>query len=207
MIGEGVRDLPEVVRNRIAYVALFGDPTWDNGPLGAACISGSPQWVRGSAPCFAGPGVLSKTRDPYVPTDIQERVGSWCRLLDGVCEGFFADLASAHFLGIHGKYFEEHAESESAAREAAAALSLFFPDRSSEFDVSWHDFVFGATGADLAIVFDTTGSMGGAIADARHRLRTSRSSGLASSRMVESGSSNIGTSTKVTRSRPAWISD
>ena len=97
------------------------------------------------------------------------RVGSWCRLLDGVCDGSFADLATAFFppVDAHLHYFDQDSESAFAAREAMEALQVFLPAHAADFDVSWNQFVFGAKGADLAIVFDTTGSMGGAIADAK----------------------------------------
>ncbi|MBA3877707.1 MAG: hypothetical protein C0498_12425, partial [Anaerolinea sp.] len=54
-----------------------------------------------------------------------------------------------------------------AAREAALALQIFLPDKAASFDVSWFQFVSGSTGADLAFVFDTTGSMWNEIADAK----------------------------------------
>jgi Tol biopolymer transport system component/Mg-chelatase subunit ChlD len=175
VITDGLALLPQEIRNRIAYSAVFGDPSWDNGPYGfihlpspdfaSACLDGPHQWVRGSAPCYKGPGIIGLTKDPYVAVDSEQRVGAWCRELDGICGGSLADIATHS--DAHGAYFDENAESAEAAREAAEALRIFLPDRASEFDVSWDQFVFGAAGADLAIVFDTTGSMAGAIDDAK----------------------------------------
>ncbi len=171
MISDGLAILPQEIRNKIAYTAVFGDPTWDNGPypfinpFDTACIQGPHQWVRGSAPCWAGPGILGLTKDPYVAADSEQRVGSWCRDGDGICTG--APLFILTNGEAHGAYFDEAAESALAAREAAEALQIFVPAKAADFDASWDQFVFGAEGADLAIVFDTTGSMSGAIDDAK----------------------------------------
>jgi cutinase len=46
VITDGLAALPQEVRNKIAYSAVFGDPTWDNGPypiinpLDSACVQG-----------------------------------------------------------------------------------------------------------------------------------------------------------------------
>lgn len=171
VISDGLAILPQEIRNKIAYTAVFGDPTWDNGPypflnpFDTACIQGPHQWVRGSAPCWAGPGILGLTKDPYVAADSEQRVGSWCRDGDGICTG--APLFILTNGEAHGAYFDDGAESAMAAREAAEALKIFVPAKAADFDASWDQFVFGAQGADLAIVFDTTGSMGGVIDDAK----------------------------------------
>jgi hypothetical protein len=169
VISDGLNLLPRLVRDKVAYTAVFGDPTWDNGPysfgLPLACVQGPEPWVRGSAPCWAGPGILGLSKDPYVAEDAQQRVGAWCRDGDGICSG-----APAYILAngeAHGGYFDENRESAEAARDIAASLAAAMPDKASEFDTSWDQFVFGAHGADLAIVFDTTGSMSAAIDDAK----------------------------------------
>lgn len=157
VISDGLNLLPRLVRDKVAYTAVFGDPTWDNGPysfgLPLACVQGPEPWVRGSAPCWAGPGILGLSKDPYVAEDAQQRVGAWCRDGDGICSG-----APAYILAngeAHGGYFDENRESAEAARDIAASLAAAMPDKASEFDTSWDQFVFGAHGADLAIVFDT----------------------------------------------------
>jgi len=179
VIGEGLWGLDRAVRDRVAYVALFGDPMLDTGnrapfPFGslsfpAACAFGPEPWVRGSAPCWISGGQLG-SRIPYVPDDMVNRVGSWCRAFDGVCDGSFVDLAPALIPvgdGVHNEYFDEDSDSAVAAREVAVALQVALPAYADSFDVSWLQFVAGATGADLAFVFDTTGSMFGAIDDAK----------------------------------------
>ncbi len=171
VIGEGMRGLAREVRDRIAYVALFGDPVLLTGnrlpslpflssPLWpVSCALGPKPWIRGSSPCWISGGYLGP-RDPYVPADMELRVGSWCTFLDGVCDGSFADLATAFFVPhVHDDYFNADSDSARAAQEAALALQIFLPAHAASFDVSMFQFVAGATGADIAFVFDTTGSM------------------------------------------------
>jgi Mg-chelatase subunit ChlD len=178
VIGSTLFDLPQTVRNRIAFVALFGDPKLDTGnnlglltgiPLfPPGCVFGRP-WMRGSAPCWITGGIF-ESREPYLPTDIQDRVGSWCRDGDAACNGSWLDIVPSVVQDpplTHSRYFDPDAESAMAAREAAERLATFVPAHSSSFDVSWDQFVVGQSGADLVIVFDTTGSMSGAISDAK----------------------------------------
>ncbi len=140
LLGKGTRD-------RIAHVALFSDPTL-HLPEGespdsiARCEQGTggtlSPWRRGTVGCSTSDGILNLDgltflrigpHTPYVPSDIEARVGSWCEGTDGVCTGSVLDL----ILGIHfdvrtrrfhvpihsvysGKYFDE------AAREAVARV-------------------------------------------------------------------------------------
>jgi len=171
VIGNGLDRIGEEVRDRIAFVALFGDPVRNNDwffnawPLEShppAC-SGNPRpWIRGTAPCTSSGGFFGP-RFPYVPEDIELRVGSWCRAGDSACEGSLRLDWATH----HGSYFNEGADSFHASREAAQALAQFLPHYEAAFDTSWHQFATGTGGADLAIVFDTTGSMFWHIADAK----------------------------------------
>lgn len=63
VIGSGLFDLPQAVRDRVAFAALFGDPKLDTGnwrppgslPIGGflpSCFFGKKPWIRGSAPCW-----------------------------------------------------------------------------------------------------------------------------------------------------------
>lgn len=88
------------------------------------------------------------------------RTGSWCRDFDGVCNGSTADLFAALVAPyVHDDYFSEDGDSARAAREAAEALKILRPDKSEYFDASRLQFASASAGADLALVFDTTGSM------------------------------------------------
>jgi len=128
-------------RDRIAHVALFSDPTLhlpEGGSPGSivSCQRGiggtlSP-WRRGTVGCSTSNGILNLDgltfltigpHTPYVPSDIESRVGSWCEGTDGVCTGSVLDLIlGIHFdvetrrlhVPIHGvytdKYFDEAAD-------------------------------------------------------------------------------------------------
>ena len=180
VVGSGLSDLPQAVRDRIVFVTLFGDPKLDTGnwvlplspPIGPfvqACNGGKRPWIRGTIDCAAAGGMFGG-RSPYVPSDMEQRVGSWCRDKDAACTGNVLDICTAicdSTTGEHFNYFDEDSDSAFAAREATARLQAAFSNQSSSFDVSYTQFVSGQAGADLAIVFDTTGSMSGSIANAR----------------------------------------
>jgi Cutinase/von Willebrand factor type A domain/PKD domain len=176
VVGEAVGLLDSAVRARVAYVALFGDPKFNTGnfttdvfpglpsvTVPIACATGPKPWVRGSAPCFISGGIFGP-REPYVPADIEQRVGSWCRNFDPSCDGSVVDLLS---LSEHSKYFDAKSDVDFAALEAAIALRSALPNHEADFDVSWFPFAVGISGADLGIVFDTTGSMWPYIDDAK----------------------------------------
>jgi chitodextrinase len=177
VVGQSLSLVPVEDRDRIAFVALFGDPKLQTGnfrgPFGlfsfpAACTPlGAPPWKRW--PDCRLMGGYFGPRDPYVPNDIRLRVGSWCAFLDAACDGDTGHLPFAMLppVNAHYSYWQQDGLMAQAAREAVDALKLFVPAHAASFDASWFQFVGGATGADLAIVFDTTGSMWGAIDDAK----------------------------------------
>jgi Mg-chelatase subunit ChlD len=184
VVSRGLSALPQSVRDRIAFVELFGDPVLDTGnwrppgtpPIGGflpSCFFGKRPWVRGSAPCWITGGILG-SHTPYVPSDMEQRVGSWCREQDAACDGSLFDFPASFFppTNAHYRYFDPNSDSAFAAEEAAERLKTFVPAHASSFDVTWDQFVVGQAAADLVIVFDTTGSMSGAIADAKTQAAT-----------------------------------
>lgn len=119
VIGEALFDLPADDLDRVAFVALFGDPkllTNGQGALPPACMGNQKPWRRGNLRCYHDGGVLGP-RDPYVPDAISERVGSWCDKQDGVCTGNESFL----FDDAHAEY--PLAEIPSAADEIAGVLA------------------------------------------------------------------------------------
>jgi Mg-chelatase subunit ChlD len=171
VIGGGLFDLDETVLDRIAYVAIFGDPTYTTltdqaGPLSDRCEDDwLPSWVQGTGQCWQQ-GALGE-RIPYIPFSLDGRVGSWCSLGDYACSSIPTDLAN--FLGDggpHGKYFTDGHVAK-ATQKAAESLEAFLPDQADDIDASFLRFATGGAGADLAFIFDTTGSMGGSIANAK----------------------------------------
>ncbi len=176
VIGTALFELPENIRARIAFVALFGDPRLDAGnqaslldpPIPWACLDGQPIWMRGDSGCATSMGIFGARR-PYLPSDIEGRVGSWCRKNDAACTGSYIDILPSVSIEpfTHHRYFDPNAESAMAAQEAATRLQAFVPAHPEAFDVSLNQFVDGQAGADLAFVIDTTGSMWGAIDDVK----------------------------------------
>ncbi|HEX6205655.1 MAG TPA: cutinase family protein [Solirubrobacterales bacterium] len=166
VVGEGLFGLSPTVRSRIAFVSLFGDPKLylpeGRGVLPPACRGKqfSP-WRRGNVSCWTDNGVL-EARSPYLPSDIEDRTGSWCDRDDTVCNNNLFDGADAH-----GGYADEGAEMDQAAREIASALRERLPEKADEIDVSIYVFGLGTAGLDVAFVIDTTGSMSGSIGAAR----------------------------------------
>lgn len=175
VIGGGLFDLDEAVLDRIAYVAIFGDPTYTTltdqaGPLSDRCEDDwLPSWVEGTGQCWQQ-GALGE-RIPYIPFSLDGRVGSWCSLGDYACSSIPTDLLNmvpppVGDGGPHGKYFTDGHVAK-ATQKAAASLENFLPDQADDIDASFLRFATGGAGADLAFIFDTTGSMGGSIANAK----------------------------------------
>ena len=147
VVGQALFGLAEETRGRIAHVALFADPKLylpEGESAGSVerCMRGVPGavsvWRRGDVACSSAGGILNhggltvvdvRRRDPYLPTDIASRSGSWCDRRDGVCNGSPLDLvldlrfdvAARHFyFPAHGAYPERYFAE--AAIEAARRL-------------------------------------------------------------------------------------
>lgn len=106
--GGGYVALSAAARSHIGYAGLYGDPK-ANGWSCADFV-----WSRADAQCLYQ-GVLGR-RDPYVPTDFQFRVGSWCDTEDGICDNRKDPLH-----GSHGSAYRNYWIWHSAAEIAAAA--------------------------------------------------------------------------------------
>ena len=173
VMGQSLFGLSAAAMDRIAFVTLFGDPklkTANEGLLGGTCLGrDNKPWVRGNIRCYADGGIL-EARDPYVPAQLEQKVGSWCDKQDGICTGNNAFLHN----DAHGQYPDQ--EIPEAAREAVTKLVERMPDRpATDFDISYLPIGVGTTGLDVAFVIDTTGSMGNDLASAKtHAERLAR---------------------------------
>ncbi|MFG1924204.1 cutinase family protein [Cryptosporangium sp. NPDC048952] len=122
VVGDTVTGLSREVRDRIAFVGLFGDPklSLPEGrgifPVGCRGKSLSP-WRRGSASCYTDNGILD-ARTPYVPADLAKRTGSWCDRDDPICNSNLADFLHS----THGRYAQPGRAVDQAAAEAATAV-------------------------------------------------------------------------------------
>ena len=106
-----------------------------------------------------------ESRIPYLPDDIQGRVGSWCDRNDGICTDNIVLIPGA--VGAHDEYAEEGAEIDEAAREIATQAGGAVPCQAPTIDTSILIIGVGTAGLDVAFVIDTTGSMGDDIEAAR----------------------------------------
>lgn len=147
VVGQALFGLAAETRERIAHVALFADPKLylpegesagsvercERQGRGAVSV-----WRRGDVACSTTGGILNqggltvvdgRRRDPYLPSDIASRSGSWCDRRDGVCNGSLRalvldlrfDVTARHFyFPAHGAYPERYFAE--AATEAAERL-------------------------------------------------------------------------------------
>ncbi|MEN8239484.1 MAG: cutinase family protein, partial [Actinomycetota bacterium] len=171
VMGNALYELSDEALQKIAFVALFGDPKLDNGrrnflsyDIPTRCLGNDLNWTRATVFCFEPGGVL-EPRLPYLPAPIDVRTGSWCDRRDFICNGNLLYKIN----DTHGEYDE--AWVASAAREAAEAL------QAGSDQLPWQDGFditytllgnqLGFDGRDWVFVIDTTGSMGGSIADVK----------------------------------------
>lgn len=124
----GYGALSAAARQHIAYVALYGDPTFDAGNPYDRQSNRAPWWVRGNSPGWydiegvpsAKDGILGP-RSPYAPSDFQGRFGSWCDQYDDACNGDVA-AAAANNGGSHTYTYAQYWIQQSAPEIARATL-------------------------------------------------------------------------------------
>ena len=159
--------LPDHLRDRIAFNALFGDPKLylpeGEGVWPAACRgeARSP-WRRRIANCDVDNGSLS-ARKPYLPSGFETTTGLWCAADDFVCG------SSKNPTNTKGHvYNQAGGDIDSAAIEIAERLDPLFPDAPAD-DIDPTVFVIatGTTGLDVAFILDSTGSMSSTIDGAK----------------------------------------
>lgn len=108
-------DLNQTAKNHIGFVALYGDPKFNAGPLddraNNANFGSNWWWVRGSGPGWRSTlGVkepnsgMYQPRNPYYAAGFGGRLGSWCDAGDGVCTGMFW---RGWGFGSHGNAYQD----------------------------------------------------------------------------------------------------
>lgn len=147
--------LDRTLRDRILFVALFGDPSLylpeGKGFFPGSCWVGKESpWRRGNVGCLTDAGVLG-ARVPYLPDDMTWKTGSWCDKEDPICNGNPFDL----ILSAHGEYADSGAEIDDAAAEVARVLTLRFRDRPIDTGVA--EIPTGA-GVSTVLIIDSSGS-------------------------------------------------
>lgn len=146
--------LSESERDKITYVALFGnpklllpeahsfeayrkDPSATGDPLPDSCYGvGLSPWHNVIEDCltFSGKLYSEKAYDPY-PADIQTRVHEWCFDEDGICDSKKESWGAGHtkYAGIEGVP-RAVAEALSASGIAAGAAFIDLTDISKRYD-------------------------------------------------------------------------
>ena len=100
--------LSSAAKQHIAFIELFGDPKLQLNGRGTlltapGCRGAQYQWVRGNVHCYADGGALV-ARNPHIPADLQDRIGSWCDKQDGICSGNELTASAGNWLsGAHGE--------------------------------------------------------------------------------------------------------
>ena len=128
VIGETYSEaLPDGLRQRIAYQALFGDPKLHlpegEGSSPPACRGeGYSAWRSGVPSCRVAEGALG-ARKPYLPTGFKSRTGTFCHNADFVCGSspFFWDGNG------HNTYADPGNDIDAAVAEITGRLTAAFP--------------------------------------------------------------------------------
>jgi hypothetical protein len=120
-------------RELITYAALYGDPKLDAGTIDGRLINQKPWWVRGNNPGieYTSPprlreGILSE-RNPYVPSDMYGRFGSWCDVSDGICGAYSLFNLGSHTTAYSGVGWIHNSAPEIADSVMARRLE-FYPE-------------------------------------------------------------------------------
>ena len=127
VIGQELGSYPKELKDRIIFVALFGDPKlhlpegWGIDP--PACHGKNySAWRRAIGNCKTSGGSL-KSREPYLPDDMRSKTGLWCNAADYVC-------GSSNYLwdqSGHGKYKDVGNGIDQAVNEITRKIYLTSP--------------------------------------------------------------------------------
>jgi Mg-chelatase subunit ChlD len=167
VIGETYETLPTNVRDIVVFNALFGDPKlhlpegegWNPPACRGENLSA---WRRVIGNCDTDNGSLG-ARSPYLPSGYTNTTGLWCAPKDYVC-------GTTKLIGqVDGhNYAQEGGDIDAAAIEIAKRLREAMPEApEDDLDTTVHVIGTGTTGLDVVFVVDSTGSMGGQIAQAK----------------------------------------
>lgn len=174
VVGDTLFKLKPALRPRLAYVALFGDPKFNPRTNVIPLTTGS--WVRGSVSATQTGALLA--RKDYLPDEIANRT-SWCDGDDPVCANYSL-IANSTAKTLKDLFIDDtHQTSyqEKWIPMAANEIAQTIKDRklilaSRVQTIPWVNKNDKLYQLDLAIVFDTTGSMAGIVNSIKLRLDT-----------------------------------
>lgn len=192
VIGQLLPALSQEMRNRIIYVALFGDPklyfpegkqsNWFTPPPACQGKNLSPYRVV-IGDCFLSEGRLG-ARKPYLPNDMLYKTDLWCYADDYVCGTSHYPFAEGHTT-----YAGDGKAINTAARKAAFRLKQAIeneppqppPSQGSApvhtppispalIDTRYH-FGMGLNGQDVVYLVDVSGQMSSQLPQIRKNLK------------------------------------
>lgn len=119
-------DLPKKVKDRVLFVALFGDPKLylpeGEGVDAPACRGEQfSNWRRTVPDCRTSSGALD-ARTPYITEDMQDKVGLWCNDNDWICGSSKWALGNSG----HVQYTDDNGPIDAATREATIKINKHF---------------------------------------------------------------------------------
>jgi hypothetical protein len=125
-MGDAIQSMPRIIRDRVAFVALFGDPKLylpeGEGFNPPACQDENlSSWRRLVEDCHTDNGALG-ARKPYIPQDMEGKVGLWCLDDDFICGSSKNLLVSSG----HQLYDQQNDPIDQAAQEIAEKLKTTF---------------------------------------------------------------------------------
>lgn len=172
VVGQALPDLAREIRDNIVYVGFFGDPKLyypeGFGPLPPACQGKNlSPWRRAASRCNLVSGSLGAHK-PYLPTDMQTKAGLWCYKQDWICDWNAFGQTSGH-----GEYKKDGRAIDDAAREAVTKLKAKLPKTTGQSIDTTRQKGSSTNGIDTVFLIDTTGSMAGAIEQAKTFARDS----------------------------------
>lgn len=137
VVGDTLPYLSYSTRQQIVFVALFGDPKLHlpegEGFYAPACRGEQySAWRRSVPNCETDNGTLG-ARKPYVPTDFQNKVGTWCNEYDWIC----GSSKNPTYNSGHDEYDRLDGPIDQVAMEAAQKLTLALPPH------VWHNIKSG----------------------------------------------------------------
>ncbi|MGD8373231.1 MAG: cutinase family protein, partial [Candidatus Woesebacteria bacterium] len=123
-------DLSQAAKNHIGYVALYGDPKFNAGPLWSRIARTNFiidwWWARGDDPGYwmaantwvpvSSAGILG-ARSPYVQSEFKGRFGSWCASNDVMCVNPLGSVS------VHSDSYQNYWIWKSASEIANAATT------------------------------------------------------------------------------------
>jgi hypothetical protein len=119
-------DLSKDLKDKILFVALFGDPKLylpEGEGLNPPACRGElfSNWRRTVPDCRTSSGSLG-ARKPYIMQDMQDKVGLWCNDNDWICGSSKWALGNSG----HEHYIDENGPIDDAAREATIKVNKHF---------------------------------------------------------------------------------